>query len=95
MFGEVSSASNCTEYQSRSKMNQIIKYESEKPGKTKFCHTVNGTACAIPRLLTAILENHQNLDGSVRVPEPLQKYMGKEVMKDKFQEVMLSTKPVP
>ncbi|KAG8190651.1 hypothetical protein JTE90_002605 [Oedothorax gibbosus] len=92
MFGEVSSASNCTEYQSR---RMDIKYESEKPGKTKFCHTVNGTACAIPRLLIAILENHQNLDGSVRVPEPLQKYMGKEVMKDKFQEVMLSTKPVP
>lgn len=91
LYGEVSSASNCTDYQSR---RMGIKYISGS-GESKFCHTVNGTACAIPRLLIAIFENHQNLDGSINVPEPLKKYMKKDVIKDKFQEVMLSTKPIP
>lgn len=89
LYGEISSASNCTDYQSR---RIGIRYNSPS-GQTKFCHTLNATACAIPRLLIAILENFQNLDGSVRVPNPLQKYMRKDVIRDKFEEKMICMKP--
>ncbi|GIY64217.1 hypothetical protein CDAR_558821 [Caerostris darwini] len=89
-YGEISSASNCTDYQSR---RIGLKY-SAPTGETKFCHTVNATACAIPRLLIAIFENFQNLDGSINVPEPLQKYMQKEIIKDGFKETMVSTRPI-
>ncbi|GFT00985.1 hypothetical protein TNCV_4053961 [Trichonephila clavipes] len=89
LYGEISSASNCTDYQSR---RIGIRYTSPL-GQTKFCHTLNATACAVPRLLIAILENFQNLDGSVRVPNPLQKYMKKDVIRDKFEEKMISMKP--
>ncbi|GIY93088.1 hypothetical protein CEXT_260701 [Caerostris extrusa] len=89
-YGEISSASNCTDYQSR---RIGLKY-SMPTGETKFCHTVNATACAIPRLLIAIFENFQNLDGSINVPEPLQKYMQKEIIKDGFKETMVSTRPI-
>ncbi|CAL1280300.1 unnamed protein product [Larinioides sclopetarius] len=91
MYGEISSASNCTDYQSR---RIGIKYNSPS-GETKFCHTVNATACAIPRLLITIFENFQNLDGSINIPKPLQKYMKKEVIKDAFEEKMISMKPIP
>lgn len=88
IFGEVSSASNCTDYQSR---RLDIKYNS--PSKEhRYCHTVNGTAAAIPRLLITILENFQNLDGSISIPAPLQKYFKTDTMKDKFKEIMLCTK---
>lgn len=43
---------------------------------TEFVHTLNATACAVPRLIVAILENFQQADGSVLVPEPLQAFMG-------------------
>ncbi|KFM60899.1 Serine--tRNA ligase, mitochondrial, partial [Stegodyphus mimosarum] len=92
LYGEISSASNCTDYQSR---RLAIKYYNPLSNETKFCHTVNGTACAIPRLLMTIFENFQNLDGSITVPAPLQKYMGKDVIKEKFSEKILSTKPIP
>lgn len=89
IFGEISSASNCTDYQSR-RLN--IRYFLSPSNEHKFCHTVNGTAAAIPRLLITILENCQNLDGSITIPEPLQKYFKKDVLKDKFNEIMLCTK---
>ncbi|KAL2096434.1 hypothetical protein ACEWY4_008582 [Coilia grayii] len=75
-FGEISSASNCTDYQSR---RLSILYERED-GSLRFAHTVNATACAIPRTMIAILETHQNRDGSVCIPQALQPYMGAEVI---------------
>jgi seryl-tRNA synthetase len=73
-WGEVTSTSNCTDYQSR---RLGLRYR--KPGEkgTHFVHTLNGTAIAISRGIIAILENHQNADGSVNVPEPLVPWMGK------------------
>lgn len=77
-YGEISSASNCTDYQAR-RLN--IRYRPEmKPGEKKkpknvFVHTLNATACAVPRMIVAILENFQQEDGSVLIPEVLQPYM--------------------
>ncbi|XP_032870250.1 serine--tRNA ligase, mitochondrial [Amblyraja radiata] len=73
-YGEISSASNCTDYQSR-RLN--IMYYDEAP-LLKHAHTVNGTACAVPRTLIALLECNQRKDGSVRVPTVLQPYLGRE-----------------
>ncbi|KAJ8280250.1 hypothetical protein GJAV_G00052310 [Gymnothorax javanicus] len=75
-YGEISSASNCTDYQSR---RLGILYEREG-GSLHFAHTVNATACAIPRTIIALLETHQNKDGTVRVPHALQPYMGSVVI---------------
>jgi len=72
-YGEISSASNCTDYQSR-RLN--MKYTATNGGPTAFVHTLNGTACAIPRLILAILENNQQPDGSVLIPKVLQPFMG-------------------
>eukprot|EP00180_Rhodochaete_pulchella_P001469 Plantae.Rhodophyta-Rhodochaete_pulchella.ctg22793.p1 GENE.Plantae.Rhodophyta-Rhodochaete_pulchella.ctg22793~~Plantae.Rhodophyta-Rhodochaete_pulchella.ctg22793.p1 ORF type:complete len:473 (-),score=58.45 Plantae.Rhodophyta-Rhodochaete_pulchella.ctg22793:249-1532(-) len=71
-YGEISSASNCTDYQAR-RLN--IRYRESK-GDNRFVHTLNGTACAVPRMIVAILENFQREDGSVVVPEVLRPYMG-------------------
>ncbi len=70
-YGEVTSTSNCTDYQARS-LN--IKCKSAD-GKTRHLHTLNGTAVAVSRAIVAILENYQNEDGSVRIPDVLQPYM--------------------
>ncbi|XP_062275075.1 serine--tRNA ligase, mitochondrial [Scomber scombrus] len=75
-YGEISSGSNCTDYQSR-RLN--ILYERED-GSLQYAHTVNATACAIPRTIIAILETHQTKEGSVRVPRALQPYFGLEVI---------------
>ncbi|OWF52314.1 serine--tRNA ligase, mitochondrial-like [Mizuhopecten yessoensis] len=72
LWGEISSASNCTDYQSR-RLN--IKYRNST-GVNKYVHTVNGTACAVPRMVMAIFENFQNKDGSINIPEVLQPFMG-------------------
>ncbi|MCE2726175.1 MAG: serine--tRNA ligase [Planctomycetaceae bacterium] len=76
-WGEVTSTSNCTDYQSR---RLGLRYR--KPGEkgTQFVHTLNGTAVAISRALIAILENHQQADGTVTVPEPLVAWMGKRTI---------------
>ncbi|XP_057669806.1 serine--tRNA ligase, mitochondrial [Diorhabda carinulata] len=71
VYGEISSCSNCTDYQSR-RLN--IKYKT-KEGETRFVHTLNGTACAIPRLLISIIENEQNEKGLIHIPKVLHKYM--------------------
>ncbi|XP_048734130.1 serine--tRNA ligase, mitochondrial-like [Ostrea edulis] len=71
-WGEISSASNCTDYQSR-RLN--IKYQEVGKEDTLHVETVNGTACAVPRLMMAIVENYQQEDGSVAVPEALKQYM--------------------
>ncbi|XP_034294039.1 serine--tRNA ligase, mitochondrial [Pantherophis guttatus] len=75
-YGEISSVSNCTDYQTR-RLN--IMYYDEKE-QLSFAHTVNGTACAIPRMLIAILESNQLKDGSIRIPAVLQPLMGTEVI---------------
>ncbi|KAM3237777.1 serine-tRNA ligase, chloroplastic/mitochondrial isoform X1 [Capsicum chacoense] len=85
-YGEISSASNCTDYQSR---RLGIRYRPEsssssssssKKGKnaapTQFVHTLNATACAVPRMIVTLLENFQQEDGSVIIPEPLRPFMG-------------------
>jgi seryl-tRNA synthetase len=71
-FGETNSDSNLTDWQSR-RLNMRYK---DKEGKMKFPYTLNNTVVAIPRLLIAILENYQQKDGSVAVPEVLQPYLG-------------------
>ncbi len=72
-YGEVTSASNCTDYQAR-RLN--IRCKSAKTKGTQFVHTLNGTAIAISRALIALLENNQQADGSIAVPEALQKWVG-------------------
>jgi len=73
-YGEVTSTSNCTDYQARN-LNIKIK---RKNGKTEYAHMLNGTAIVMTRVPLAILENYQNEDGSVNIPKVLQKWMGKE-----------------
>lgn len=73
-YGEVTSASNCTDYQSR-RLN--IRYRTRDNTKV-FPHTLNGTAIALSRTLLAILENYQQQDGSVVIPDVLRPYIGKE-----------------
>ncbi len=75
-FGEVTSTSNCTDYQAR-RLN--IRYRKDD-GTTEFVHTLNGTAVVLSRFPIAIIEQYQNADGTIRVPEALQKYLGKSVI---------------
>ncbi|MDI3420490.1 serine--tRNA ligase [Streptomyces luteolus] len=70
-FRELTSTSDCTEFQSR---RLSIRMRDEK--KIRPLATLNGTLCAVPRTIVAILENHQQADGSVRVPEVLRPYLG-------------------
>ncbi|CAH0715660.1 unnamed protein product, partial [Brenthis ino] len=75
-YGEISSCSNCTDYQSR-RLN--IKYTDGNA--VSYVHTLNGTACAIPRMLITLLESHQDPKGKVNVPPVLQSFMnGKQVI---------------
>ena len=76
-WGEVTSTSNCTDFQAR-RLNARYKVKGEKG--TKFLHTLNGTAIAISRAMIAIMENHQQPDGTIVVPTVLQGLMGKEVI---------------
>lgn len=77
-YGEVTSTSNCTDFQAR---RLGIRYRSkDKKGKNQFVHTLNGTAVACTRALIAILENYQQPDGSVVIPEVLRPWVGKDVI---------------
>ncbi len=69
---EVSSCSNFKDYQAR---RANIRYRDEN-GKPQFVHTLNGSGVALPRLVIAIMENYQNEDGSIDLPEAIQPYMG-------------------
>lgn len=71
VYGEISSCSNCLDFQSR---RLGIKYE--KTGDLNYVHTLNGTACAVPRLLIALTEMGQKPNGTIVLPDVLQKYMG-------------------
>ncbi|RAL40634.1 hypothetical protein DM860_006704 [Cuscuta australis] len=83
-YGEISSASNCTDYQSRrlgiryrpdsSSSSAIPK--GKNVGPPQFVHTLNATACAVPRMIVCLLENYQQEDGSVVIPDPLRPFMG-------------------
>jgi seryl-tRNA synthetase len=70
---EVSSASNCTEFQAR---RANIRFRPEPGAKPEFVHTLNASGLALPRTVVAILETYQNEDGSVTVPEALRPYLG-------------------
>lgn len=76
-YSETHSDSNLTDWQAR-RLN--IKYKTAD-GKSKYVYTLNNTVIASPRILIAILENYQNADGSVTVPEILRAYVGKDVIK--------------
>jgi seryl-tRNA synthetase len=72
-FREISSCSNCGDFQAR-RMN--ARYRPEKEKQTRFVHTLNGSGLAVGRTLVAILENYQQADGSIVVPDALKPYMG-------------------
>jgi len=72
-YGETQSCSNCTDFQAR-RLN--VRFRRKDGGAVEYVHTLNGTAVAGTRAIIAIVENFQQRDGSVRVPEPLIPYMG-------------------
>jgi seryl-tRNA synthetase len=74
-YGEVTSTSNCTDYQAR-RLN--IRYKTAGQKGTRHVHTLNGTAVAVTRALLALLENNQQADGSVVIPEVLRPWVGQE-----------------
>jgi seryl-tRNA synthetase len=69
---EVSSCSNCSDFQAR---RANIRYRPEPGGKSEFVHTLNGSGLALPRVLIAVLENYQQADGTVLIPEALEPYL--------------------
>ena len=73
---EVSSCSNFEEFQAR-RMNLRFK---DAEGKNRFCHTLNGSGTALPRLFAALIESNQQADGRVRVPEVLRAYLGRNIL---------------
>jgi len=74
-YREVTSTSNCTEFQAR-RLN--IRYRED--GATKPVATLNGTLVAVPRMIVAILENHQNIDGTINVPKALRPFLGVDTL---------------
>ncbi|MCB1055711.1 MAG: serine--tRNA ligase, partial [Acidobacteria bacterium] len=72
-YREISSCSNCTDFQAR---RAGIRYRPAGGGKARLTHTLNGSGLAVGRTLIAILENYQDADGTVRIPERLRPYMG-------------------
>ena len=72
-YREISSCSNCEDFQAR---RANIRYRRDKKAKPIFVHTLNGSGLAVGRTLVAILENYQQKDGSVAIPEALRPYMG-------------------
>ena len=77
-YVEISSCSNFEDFQSR---RANIRFKRSKEDKPEFVHTLNGSGVAIGRTVAAILENYQQADGSVVVPEVLRPYMGVDVIK--------------
>ena len=75
-YGETHSASRYYDYQAR-RLN--LRYRDDDK-RVRFCHTLNNTVIASPRILVALLENNQRADGSIRIPEVLVPYVGKEVI---------------
>ena len=75
---EVSSCSNCGDFQAR---RANIRYRPSPGTKPQFVHTLNGSGLALPRIMIAIMENYQQADGSILVPEALQSYVGEKLIK--------------
>ena len=80
---EVSSVSNCGDFQAR---RAGIRFRREAGGRAEFCHTLNGSGLALPRLMIAIIENYQQPDGSIRLPEPLHPAVGRAVIEPPRRE---------
>jgi seryl-tRNA synthetase len=76
-YREISSCSNCGDFQAR--RGGIRFKEAGKKG-TQFVHTLNGSGLAVGRTMSAILENYQQPDGTVRIPEVLQPYLGRDLL---------------
>jgi seryl-tRNA synthetase len=76
-YREISSCSNCEAFQAR---RAQIKFRPDGTGKAQYVHTLNGSGLAVGRTLIAIVENYQQKDGSVIVPEALGQYMGIDVI---------------
>ncbi len=74
---EVSSCSNCGDFQAR---RANIRYRPAADTRPQFVHTLNGSGLALPRVLIAVMENYQQPDGSIAIPEALQEYMGTKVI---------------
>ncbi len=74
---EVSSCSNCRNFQAR---RANIRYRPDAKAKPAFVHTLNGSGLALPRVVIALLENYQQADSSIKVPEALVPYMGMEAI---------------
>jgi len=72
-YREISSCSNCEDFQAR---RANIRYRKDNKSKPIFVHTLNGSGLAVGRTLVAVLENYQQKDGSVVVPDALRQYMG-------------------
>lgn len=75
---EVSSCSNCGDFQAR---RANIRYRPSPEEKPQFVHTLNGSGLALPRVLIAVMENYQQADGSIIIPEVLQPYVGEKVIR--------------
>lgn len=76
-YKEISSCSNDTDFQAR---RMSIRFKRSKDAKPELVHTLNGSGLAVGRTVAAVLENYQNADGSITIPEPLRKYMGCDVI---------------
>ncbi|MGB6992423.1 MAG: serine--tRNA ligase [Thermoanaerobaculia bacterium] len=72
-YREISSCSNCTDYQAR---RANIRYRPEEGGKARYAHTLNGSALAVGRTLVAVLENYQQADGTITIPKVLRPFRG-------------------
>ena len=75
---EVSSCSNCGDFQAR---RANIRYRPSSEAKPQFAHTLNGSGIALPRVLIAIMENYQQADGTILIPEVLQPYVGEKIIR--------------
>jgi seryl-tRNA synthetase len=80
---EVSSCSNCTDFQAR---RANVRFRPEPGAKPQFVHTLNGSGLALPRVFIAVLENYQQSDGSITVPEVLRPYIGTDVIRKDYQK---------
>ncbi|GAG05471.1 unnamed protein product, partial [marine sediment metagenome] len=74
---EVSSCSNCTDFQGR---RANIRYRPSPGARPQFVHTLNGSGLALPRVMIAVMENYQQADGSITVPEVLQDFVGQKLI---------------
>ncbi|MEO1445538.1 MAG: aminoacyl--tRNA ligase-related protein, partial [Cyanobacteria bacterium J06635_11] len=76
-YREISSCSNCIDFQGR---RANIRFKEAGKKGTQYLHTLNGSGLAVGRTMAAILENYQQPDGTITVPDVLQKYMGQKII---------------